>query len=115
LIVHVPFIYPLHDVPHDFRRWTRMGLETLLEAQGFEIPQCAYSGEPLETSTALGGIALARAILDRLYQPTWSILLLPLLVLAVPVVNLLGWLLARLAPPNDCMPLGYRLVAEKTA
>lgn len=115
LIVHVPFIYPLHDVPHDFQRWTRMGLETLLEAQGFEIRQCVYSGEPLETSAALGGIALARAILDRLYQPTWSILLLPLLVLAIPVVNLLGWLLARLTPRNDCMPLGYRLVAEKTA
>ncbi len=115
LIVHVPFMYPLHDVPHDFQRWTRMGLELLVESSGFEIRECGPTGEPLATAAAMQSIGLARAVLDVMVRKTWSILLLPLLVLGIPVTNLIGWALSRLLPDNDFMPLGYRIVAEKPA
>ena len=113
LILQVPFLYPLHDVPHDFQRWTRIGLERLVESHGLAMRRCATTGKPLETAAALQSIGLARAILDVTAQKSWSILLLPLLALSIPVVNLLGWALSRLLPDNDFMPLGYRIMAEK--
>ena len=33
----VPFLWPLHDVPHDEYRYTPFSLERLLKAQGFQI------------------------------------------------------------------------------
>lgn len=35
LIMTTPFIFPLHDRPHDYWRFTRYGLEYLLKATGF--------------------------------------------------------------------------------
>jgi len=113
LIVQVPFLYPLHDVPHDFQRWTRMGLERLFKSQGLVIRACDSTGNPLVTAAALQSIALARAILDAIRRPSWSMLLLPLLILGIPVVNLTGWALSRLLPAHDFMPLSYRIAAEK--
>ena len=30
VIIQVPFLYPIHDAPLDFRRWTQHGLRGLL-------------------------------------------------------------------------------------
>ncbi len=37
LALQVPFVYPLHDAPFDFHRWTRYGLTRLLAFHGFEL------------------------------------------------------------------------------
>jgi hypothetical protein len=60
-------------------------------------------------------IAVAKAGLDTLTRRPLALPLLPLLVLLIPCVNLSGWLLAGLLPTDPFMPLGYRLVATKTA
>ncbi len=36
LFVTVPFVFPQHEIPHDYRRLTRFGLEALLGDAGFE-------------------------------------------------------------------------------
>lgn len=113
LIVQTPFLYPLHDMPHDFQRWTLPGLEALVQRQGFEIMERRVFGAPCETAAALTAIALAKAGLDSLRHRSPAVLLIPLLIVGIPLVNLLGWLLARLLPANDFMPLGYRLVCAK--
>lgn len=33
----VPFVGPLHEEPHDYRRFTNHGLKSLLEANGFDV------------------------------------------------------------------------------
>lgn len=113
LILQTPFLYPLHDLPHDFQRWTLPGLEALVERQGFEVTERRIFGAPCETATALTAIALAKGILDSVARRSPTLLLIPLLVIGIPVVNLLGWLLAKLLPADDFMPLGYRLVCTK--
>lgn len=37
LFISVPFLYGLHEYPHDFHRFTVYGLKGLLESTGFEI------------------------------------------------------------------------------
>lgn len=44
LLVTVPFIYPVHEAPYDFRRLTHLGLRSLLERHGFEVRSLAAKG-----------------------------------------------------------------------
>jgi SAM-dependent methyltransferase len=115
LILQTPFLYPLHDMPHDFQRWTLPGLEALVQQQGLAVTERRVFGNPCETAAALSAIGLAKGILDSVVHRSPAILLAPLLVASILFVNLLGWLLARLLPADDFMPLGYRLVCTKTA
>ena len=36
-LVTVPFLYPVHEAPHDYNRLTHQGLRRLLERHGFEV------------------------------------------------------------------------------
>ncbi len=113
LILQTPFLYPLHDMPHDFQRWTLPGLEALVQRQGLAVTEQRVFGKPCETAAALTAISLAKGILDSVAHRSPMLLLIPLLVVGIPLVNLLGWLFARLLPADDFMPLGYRLVCTK--
>lgn len=113
LILQTPFLYPLHDRPHDFQRWTLAGLEALVQRQDFAVTERRVFGAPCETAAALTAISLAKAVLDSMAQRSPVILLAPLLIAGIPLVNLLGWLLARLLPTDDFMPLSYRLICTK--
>ena len=64
LVVQVPFVYPLHDAPFDFQRWTRYGLTRLLAVNGFELLSEDSFGHPIETAALLGNIALARTVVN---------------------------------------------------
>ena len=113
LILQTPFLYPLHDIPHDFQRWTLPGLEALVQRQGLAVTEQRVFGKPCETAAALTAISLAKGILDSVAHRSPMLLLIPLLVVGIPLVNLFGWLFARLLPADDFMPLGYRLVCTK--
>lgn len=113
LVLQVPFLYPVHDAPNDYGRWTREGLQLLLERHGFTQEEEAVHSFPLETAAALASMALAKSGLDALNRQPLSLPLLPLIVLLIPCINLGGWLLARLLPRDGFMPLSYRLVAVK--
>jgi SAM-dependent methyltransferase len=113
LIVQVPFLYPLHDEPFDYTRWTWHGLLHLLREEGFETTTVEYHGNPTETASAMTAIALAKTVLDSVRKPRLSIVLTPFLIAAIPLVNILGLLLGTLAPRSSMMPMSYRLVARK--
>ncbi|OZB76030.1 MAG: hypothetical protein B7X37_00380 [Halothiobacillus sp. 14-55-98] len=104
LISQTPFLYPLHDLPHDFQRWTGEGLSEL-----------THHSKPLETAAVLTNLALAKGMLDSLRARHPGVLLLPLVMLLVPIINLLGWAFARLLPDEGFMPLGYTAVFRKRA
>lgn len=113
LILKTPFLYPLHDMPHDFHRWTLSGLETLAQQYGFVVTERRVFGVPGETAAALAAIALAKMSLDSLQQRSPATLLVPLLIAGIPFINLFGWLLARIFPVDDFMPLGYQMICTK--
>jgi len=113
LILQVPFMYPVHDAPNDFHRWTREGLHLLLEQHALKIIEETAYGNPAETSAALGAIALAKSGLNTVSQRRISMVLMPFMVVLIPFVNVAGWLLGKASPADTFMPLGYRLVAQK--
>lgn len=114
LLLQVPFLYPVHDAPYDFRRWTRHGLRRTLETCGLHIEQEAGDGHPLETAALLASIALARnaAELLRRRHPL-AVLALPFAAILVPVANIAAWCLARCVPADDLMPYSYRIVCRR--
>lgn len=114
-LLSVPFLYPLHDEPRDFQRWTRYGLEHLLVNTGFQVEVRHAQGHPMETGAMLTAIALANSMLVTLRRGGLGILLLPFLGLLIPMANILGWSLAALLPASELMPMGYQLVARRDA
>lgn len=112
-LIHVPFLYPLHDEPYDYHRWTEYGLTGLMTAHGFNVPEIQSTTSPIETAAALTSIALAMSAIDSIRKPSLSILATPLLVLMIPIVNILGWALGKLMPFSNFMPFSYRLLARR--
>ena len=113
MIIQTPFLYPLHDLPHDYQRWTASGLNTIGERHAIEQVALQPHGRPLETAAALTNMALAKGILGCFENRHAGLLLLPLAVVAIPFINVCGWLLARLLPDDNFMPLGYTVIFRK--
>jgi SAM-dependent methyltransferase len=58
LFISVPFIYPVHDAPYDFRRFTHDGLRNLLTAHHFVSKQEFQHGNPFLVAFQLLNLAL---------------------------------------------------------
>jgi SAM-dependent methyltransferase len=55
----VPFYYPIHEQPHDFFRYTRFGLQQLLEAAGMRIDLLVPVGGSVDVFADLAAKHLA--------------------------------------------------------
>lgn len=56
LVLAVPFLQPFHAAPHDYRRWTRVGLQEELRGAGFTVTD---SGVYCGPSSALAWLVAA--------------------------------------------------------
>lgn len=112
-VLKVPFLYPLHDEPLDFQRWTRHGLHQLAKKHGFSVKALDYTGNPLETAGLLLNIALSKTLLNWYRQRQFGLIL----GLAIPplifIINIGCWLLTRLSTQDDLMPFSYFVVLQK--
>lgn len=103
LILHVPFLYPLHDRPLDFYRFTHHGLELLLRNfDSVEIrPQDPWTA-PIQT------------LLARIYREAkgWRRVLGWFFVALAWLLGPLLKLAAR-AMPSDFATAGYLVIADK--
>lgn len=112
-LVQVPFLYPLHDEPHDYQRWTAHGLKKLFVQHGFQPEIISESNSPCETAAALFSMALAKGMLDAFQKKSLLVLIAaPLIVLLMMLINVTGLLLGWILPKSSCMPGSY-LVAAK--
>jgi SAM-dependent methyltransferase len=103
LILTVPFIFPIHERPHDYFRYTRYGLEFLLrEFKDVRIKERNSWAEAVN-------VLAPRLVLDKNRA---SQLIAPLMVAAalvkLPFVMLLGKLVQ-----TDLMTTGYVVTANK--
>lgn len=114
-VVFVPFLYPIHDAPLDFTRWTRHGLRSLAQRHGLSIAEETAQGHAIESAALLTNIALSKTLLDCIRTRNPFALLAIFLPLLIPCINLLAWSTARITPQVDFMPFGYRLVLTKPA
>jgi SAM-dependent methyltransferase len=103
LILTVPFIFPIHERPHDYFRYTRYGLEFLLRE--FKDVRIKERNSWAEAINVLG----PRLVVEKNRA---SQLIAPLMVAAalvkLPFVMLLGKLVQ-----TDLMTTGYVVTASK--
>lgn len=103
LILTVPFVYALHEAPHDYFRWTRFALLKACEENGLDVVRLDPYGGGLDVLAdlcvrALGAVSPALAgIVGR------------------GVAKLLLRGVGRKLSPRtfELLPLGYTLVARK--
>lgn len=112
-LIEVPFMYPVHDAPLDYRRWTDQGLIAELAPHGFVIEETTPLGRASETAAVLFNLALARLSMDWIDRRSPWLLLAPALWLLFPVFNLIGWSLAPLQTNSDFMPHRIRVLCRK--
>ena len=111
--LQVPFIYPEHDAPLDFHRWTKYGLHNLSKKHALEICDEKSYGKPIETATLLYNIALSKTLLNWLQRKSPALVFSPAIPLAIVLVNLLGWLLAKISFDDGMMAYSHCLVLRK--
>lgn len=113
LTIQVPFLYPLHDAPLDFHRWTVHGLHSAAARHDFRIGMEQPVGHPLESAALNANIALSKTVLNWISGRNPLALTAILLPLAVLAVNCAAWLAAALSRPDDMMPYAYRMTWAK--
>jgi len=113
VFIQLPFLYPVHDAPLDFYRWTEFGLEKLCNISGFDTEQTDTLGTPLQTAVLLMNLALCKSLINAWNRKNPVFLFVILLPVIIPVFNLLALLLARITPADRFMPYRYRLSAIK--
>lgn len=58
LYCSVPFLYPIHDAPNDFYRFTVHGFRHILQNNGFEVIRVAQHGNSLQVPLQLLNLAV---------------------------------------------------------
>ena len=108
LVLTVPFLGRLHEEPHDYYRFTRHGLRTLLEAATLKVDNIEPTGS---VASFLG-----HQVSTILVFGTWHIPVVKWLAFALNtgLVVVPGILVDRLLGPlGRKMPLGYVAVAAR--
>jgi len=103
LILTVPFIFPIHDQPYDYYRYTRYGLEYLL--RNFRDVSIAERNSWTETIDVLS----ARLIMDKNWPAR---ILAPFLVLLAFIKWPISFLLSRVVRTHF-ITTGYLVTARK--
>ena len=114
LTIQVPFLYPVHDAPLDFHRWTRFGLRQAAANAGFDIEVESAIGHPLETAALNANIAMSRATINWIKNKNPLAILALLAPFTVLAINAIAWTLALLSSEDDLMPYSYRSIWIKS-
>lgn len=116
-LVTVPFLYPLHESPYDFWRFTHLGLRGLVERHGLSAVTVDAQGGPVLMLThylVLTLTALLR-VLAKVGGPVARVAEGRVLrgVVAAPQEALRSRVSTRLGPAAKLASLGYMVVARK--
>jgi SAM-dependent methyltransferase len=68
-LITVPYLYPTHEAPYDFRRFTHFGLADLLKRHGFEVLSLQAKGGPAIMLAHYGVLAITQALGPRVRNP----------------------------------------------
>lgn len=109
--ISMPFLYPVHNEPFDFQRYTQYGLHRDAERAGLEVVVIHRSGHALRAGGLITCLAIAGGI-DSC-RPALKALLLPLAVLMICLINIACWLLAACWPDWSNASMGHHAELRK--
>jgi SAM-dependent methyltransferase len=93
LLITIPFAIHEHEVPFDFARYTRFGIEDLLVKNGFEVSKMESTNHYIEAIFQLLIWYNASLIFKKYKLLTF----IQLLVFVAPL-NIIGWTLSKILP-----------------
>lgn len=109
--ISMPFLYPTHDAPFDFQRYTRYGMQRDAQLAGLEVVNLRRTGGAIRTSGLLVCLAIAGGVNEARGTSRW--LLLPLALVLLPIINLLAWIGSFFLPDWEAMAHGHTLEVRK--
>lgn len=113
LLLTIPFLYPVHDAPHDYQRYTRFGLDRITRKSGFDIERLRCGLGNAQTSGLILNLALAGMIVQALERKSPNILFIPFLLPIIPLINISAWALGLLLPDWPALTARYHMIAVK--
>lgn len=113
LVASVPFLYPIHDAPTDFQRYTEHGLREVMERSGLEVVSIERRLASIQTAALVATLAMGAAAKLAIQRIGVGSLLLPLWAVAIPLVNIGAVLLGAVAPDWRGMSNGYVALGRK--
>ena len=113
LLLSMPFLYPLHDSPHDYQRYTAPGLMHAVKRAGMHCSEPVPRNPGIHNVALLAAIACADGVLSATRERRWRLVFAPLLILCIPVCNCLGWLLGWLSG-TGMFAAGHSIEARKS-
>ena len=113
LVLTIPFLYPIHDAPMDYQRWTEYALHERLGKAGLINIKVDNQGNLITTGCLIVNLGIAKLFADMWGNKNPLVILLPIAVVIVVLSNLLG-ALATLILGNDATgPFAYSVIAKK--
>ena len=122
LFIHVPFVYPEHEIPFDFQRPTRYGLKRWYEDAGFEnvfvkpTSTSIYSVTCFIADSIIEGLGGLRKELNSkglfsaikyIYRKSYVRKYLIYYFIGKPVALILPMLLEKIPNENTIFPIGW--------
>ena len=111
--VSMPFLYPLHNEPFDFQRYTEFGLRRDVARASLEMVSFARSGHAIRAAGLMMCLAIAGGVDGR--NGISRALLLPLALLAILATNIGAWLMSLVWPDWKNIATGHHLQLRKPA
>ncbi|MFT3789796.1 MAG: class I SAM-dependent methyltransferase [Rudaea sp.] len=112
LLLSMPFLYPLHDAPHDYQRYTAPGLKYAVVRAGLDCIEPLPRNTGFRTAALLLAIACADCVLSATRTRHWRLAFAPFLMVCIPIINGLGWLLGWLGD-SGMIASGHSIEARK--
>lgn len=107
----MPFLYPVHDAPHDYQRWTSYGWSRSAKTVGLETTVIEPTGSAIEAAALLGCLAISGPLQRK---ASWQVVLaIPFVIPMVLMINLGGWALSRIWPAWSAMSTGLYVELRK--
>ncbi len=102
LILSVPFLYGVHEAPHDYHRWTAFKLRAFCEANGLKVLELQPYGGGLEVVLDIVGKHLdLHPVLSAVHLSVAKLL------------RRIGPIKGSSERRKEIFPMGYSMVAEK--
>jgi SAM-dependent methyltransferase len=106
----MPFLYPVHDAPFDFQRYTEHGLRRAVSGAGLELASCRPSLHAVRSAGLLVSLAVAGGV--NASPGPLAELVLPAAA-TVLAINLGSFALSLLWPDWPALSAGHTLTARR--
>lgn len=109
--ISIPFMYPIHNEPYDFQRYTEYGLRREMDNARLQIVSLERSGHAILAAGVLMSLSIAGGV-DVSRSVSKALLLMPALIM-IFLVNVGAWFLSLFWPDWSNISTNYHLTLRK--